>query len=70
MAVLGKEYYTQLNGVEIIKVILKPTRVFPEGSNYFYCPREAESLVDSFCWCLRKNRNRVQVVAHKKGLGY
>lgn len=62
MAILRKEYYTQLNGAEIIKGILKPTKNFPEGG-YFYAPREAESLVDSYTWCLSKSGKRVQVVA-------
>lgn len=62
MSVLRKEYYTQLNGVEVIKVILTPTKVFSNG--YFYAPREAESLIDSFCWYLSKSsKNRLQVVA-------
>ena len=67
MSVLSKEYYTQLNGIEIIKVILKPTKKFPNG--YFYAPREAESLVDSFCWCLHKDGNRVEVIAKLSNYG-
>lgn len=63
MSVLSKEYYTQQNGVEVIKVILKPTKNFPEG--YFYAPAEAESLVDKYSWHLNKGRNRVRVVARK-----
>lgn len=63
MSVLHKEYYTQKNGTEIIKVILKSTKVFPEGG-YFYCPREAESLVDGYTWFLDKNgKNKVVVMA-------
>lgn len=68
MAVLKKEYYTQLDGTEIIKVILRSTKKFPNG--YFYAPREAESLVDSYCWGLGKhNKNRVIVVASKLDWG-
>lgn len=62
MAVLRKEYYTQQNGVEIIKVILKPTRVFPNGG-YFYAPAEAESLVDSYDWFLSKSDSRYYIRA-------
>lgn len=70
MAVLKKEYYTQLDGTEIIKAILKPTKVFPEGSNYFYAPREAESLVDSYTWGLHKHSKKgIEVVAHKACCG-
>ena len=70
MAVLKKEYYTQQNGVKVIKVVLKPTRVFPEGSNYFYAPREAESLVDSYCWYLHKHSKKgIEVIAYNHGWG-
>lgn len=62
MAVLRKEYYTQQNGVQVIKVILKPTKAFPEGG-YFYCPREAEELVDSYGWHLNKG---LYVIARAK----
>lgn len=68
MAVLKKEYYTQLNGVEIIKVILKPTKKFPNG--YFYAPKEAEDLVDSYTWFLHKSgTNRVEIIAVKRKWG-
>lgn len=67
MAVLKKEYYTQLNGVEVIKVIMKPTKNFPNG--YFYCPREAENLVDSYTWYLNKNRSRVRVMTRNESWG-
>ena len=69
MAVLGKEYYTQQNGVKVIKVFTYPTKAFPEGSNYFYAPREAESLVGSYSWYLHKNRNRVEVKTYNEGWG-
>lgn len=60
--ILNKEYYTQKNGVDIIKVILKPTTKFPNG--YFYCPREAEDLVDKYCWCLCNSRSSMRVDAN------
>ena len=36
MAVLRVEEHRQLNGEDILKVILKPTKPFPDGA-YFYC---------------------------------
>ena len=66
MAVLRIEEYKQENGVGILKVILKSTRVFPnEGENYFYCPAEAISLVQEMSWYLAKSGNRVAVIARK-----
>lgn len=62
--ILCKEYYTQKNGVDIIKVILKPTAKFPNG--YFYCPREAEELVDSYVWHLSRTQHRVYVQARTR----
>ena len=61
MAVERIEQYRQLNGVDILKVILTPTKAFPQGG-YFYAPREAESLVDSYTWYLNKDRSRVQIM--------
>ena len=70
MTVFNKEYYTQLDGAEVIKAILKPTKVFPEGSNYFYAPREAESLIDAYTWSLiKQGKNRVVVIARKTDWG-
>lgn len=62
MAVLKKEYYTQKNGVQIIKVILTPTKKFPEGG-YFYAPAEAEELVDDYNWSLNVRESRKYVSA-------
>lgn len=31
MSVLGSEKYRQKNGIDILKVLLKPTKNFPEG---------------------------------------
>lgn len=52
MAVLMSEVYKQKNGVEVLKVILKPTNKFPEGMNYFYAPAETIDLVNHYKWCL------------------
>ena len=56
------EQYRMKNGKDILKVILKPTKVFPNGG-YFYAPVEAISLVESLNWCLSKSGNRVVVTA-------
>lgn len=55
------EQYKQMNGVWILKVILKPTTKFPSG--YFYAPAEAVSLVQKYTWHLHQAGNRVEVVA-------
>ena len=43
MAVLNIEEYRQLNGLDVLKVILKPTKNFPDG--YFYADAVDEELV-------------------------
>lgn len=48
---------------DTLKVILKPTRNFPEGKNYFYCSAENINLVQSYCWLLHQNRKNIEVVA-------
>lgn len=54
MAVLEVEQYRQLNGNDILKVILKSTQNFPEG--YFYCDANDEKLVRQYTWFLHKQR--------------
>lgn len=61
------EEYKQVNGVDILKVICKPTAKFPNGS-YFYAPAEALSLVQNYNWFLHQAGNKVQVIA-KVGSG-
>ena len=50
------------NGV--IKVILKPTKAFPEGSNFFYTDEQALPVVERYTWCLLKHDKRVYVIAN------
>lgn len=45
-----------------LKVILKPTKVFPVG--YFYCDASAIDLVKSYSWCLAKQGKNICVSAH------
>lgn len=54
MAVECIERYRQLNGINVLKVILKPTKVFPEG--YFYCDASDEELVRQYTWFLKSQR--------------
>lgn len=61
MAVLKIEEYKQMNGVSILKVILKPTKKFPNG--YFYAPSEAIELVQKYSWYLAQDGNRVVIIA-------
>lgn len=56
MAVLNIERYRQLNGTDILKVILKPTQRFPEGA-YFYADAVDEELVRSYAWFLMNQRH-------------
>lgn len=64
MAVEKIEEYRQKNGVDILKVILKPTKKFPEGKNFFYAPADARSLVEKYTWCLSVGgKYRVYVMA-------
>lgn len=60
MAVLEVEQYRQLNGDDTLKVILKPTKAFPEG--YFYCDVSDEELVKNYTWGLQ-NQKEPYVVA-------
>lgn len=53
MAVQRIEQYRQQNGVDILKVFCKPTKLFPDGS-YFYSPADAIDLVQDYCWFLSK----------------
>ena len=62
MAVQEIEQYRMKNGKDILKVILKPTKAFPNGG-YFYAPAEAIDLVQEKSWCLAESGNRVIVIA-------
>ena len=55
MAVLEIERYRQLNEIDVLKVILKPTKAFPEGG-YFYCDASDEELVRRYTWLLRSQK--------------
>ena len=60
MAVLRVEEHRQLNGEDVLKVVLKPTQKFPEG--YFYCDSCDEKLVRSYTWYL-KSQKQLYVMA-------
>jgi len=54
MAVLRIEKYRQKNGNDVLKVILKPTKVYPKG--YFYCDASDEELVRDYAWYLMSQK--------------
>ena len=62
MAVSKIERYRQLNGENVLKVILKSTKVYPKGA-YFYADASDEELVRSFAWHLG-SRKEPYVIAH------
>lgn len=49
MAVEDIRKYRQKNGNDILKVMLKSTKLFPEGA-YFYCDASDEELIRSYAW--------------------
>ena len=64
MAVENIKKYRQLSGLNVLKVILKPTQRFPEG--YFYCDASDEELVKNYTWRL-KIQKEPYVVANFEG---
>ena len=66
MAVLEVEQYRQLNGEDILKVILKPTQRFPDG--YFYCDASDEKLVRNYTRRLQSQKEPY-VVAYYRDMG-
>lgn len=55
MSVLEVEQYRQKNGEDVLKVLVKPTKLFPEGG-YFYCDTSDEKLVKQYKWRLQSQR--------------
>lgn len=62
MAVLNIKEYRQQNGDDVLKVILKSIKLFPDGA-YFYCDASDEELVKQYSWHLHNQKNPY-VVAH------
>lgn len=60
MAVLEVEHYRQKNGEDVLKVILKSTKVYPKG--YFYCDASDEELVRRYTWRLQNQKHPYVVV--------
>lgn len=48
MAVQEIKQFKQQNGIDILKIICKTTKNFPEGNNYFYCDAKDEDIVDNY----------------------
>lgn len=61
MSVIKIEIYEN-----ILKVILKSTKKFPEGENYFYTDNTklARQLVENYSWYLSKHGKNIYVVAN------
>ena len=55
MAVEGIEKYRQLNGEDVLKVILKSNKTFPDGG-YFYADASDEELVKNCAWWLKSRK--------------
>lgn len=66
MAVLEVEQYRQLNGEDILKVILKPTQRFPDG--YFYCDASDEKLVRNYTWRLQSQKEPYVVAYYRNSI--
>jgi hypothetical protein len=49
---------------DVLKIILKPTKSFPRGSNYFYTDASARELVEWYCWFLEKCGSSTYVIRH------
>lgn len=61
MAVKCIEKYRQLNGEDVLKVILNSTKSFPKG--YFYCDASDEELVKNYTWLLHTQKHPYVVAA-------
>ncbi|MCM1219614.1 MAG: hypothetical protein NC548_34470 [Lachnospiraceae bacterium] len=53
MAVEWIEPCKQRDGSDILKVYIKPTKQFPQGS-YFYCNANDKRLVEGYAWILKE----------------
>ena len=69
MAVDSITKYKQLDGREILKVRLKPTKKYPNGS-WFYIDACFEDLVGSQCWFIDSDKWNDYVVAKVGSTGY
>lgn len=71
MAVAKIEEHRQQDGSDILKVFLKPTRLYPAGS-YFYCDAKDIDLVKKYTWSLRADCCAFYISAnnHNKSLAF
>ena len=65
MAVQRVESYTTQSGDKVLKIILKPTKNFPEGKNFFFTDDNeiTRELIESYTWCLHQCGKNIYVVA-------
>lgn len=64
MSVIRVEEYTMKNSEKVLKVILKPTKNFPEGKNFFFTDDNdiTRELIESYTWGLVRHNNIICVM--------
>lgn len=64
MSVIRVEEYTMKNSEKVLKVILKPTKNFPEGKNFFYTDDNeiTRELIENYTWCLHQCGKNIKVI--------
>ena len=62
MAVQEIKEFLQKDGSEVLKVILAPTKKFPEGS-YFYCDAEDIDIVEMYTWYVHQGYKNFYITA-------
>lgn len=70
MSVIRIEEYTTKNSEKVLKVILKPTKKFPEGKNFFFTDDNdiTRELIESYTWGLSERNNNLYIVAKTSSL--
>lgn len=70
MSVIRVEEYTTKNSEKVLKVILKPTKNFPEGKNFFFTDDNdiTRELIESYTWGLSERNNNLYIVAKTSSL--
>lgn len=63
MAIQEIKEYRQKDGTDILKVIMKPTKLLPDW-NYFYCDTKDIDLVEKYNWCIECSRGKLFRVSY------
>lgn len=63
MSVIRVEEYTMKNSEKVLKVILKPTKNFPEGKNFFFTDDNdvTRELIENYTWFLQQNNKNIYI---------